>query len=436
MLRVRLGEGSFEVRIHSAKAMRAEDVVHLVVKKRSLIGTRSAWLPERVAEVQVKVRGEDMERSAMVSPGETVYLWPREWRRRKFDDRVPGDALREAFAYAGGNYRSVCRRFRDEASAVVRLVRLPPSLSAHRCRAFARAFAKARIVIARGCQDSLVEALPVFSQLRALDLRGAEVPPTLWSQLPPQLEALDVSGMTSFNDDALACLTNLKAIDMTGTSVTVKASFFGKLTHLAADAPVAGRWALETAVKCSFDAHLTTFAATGRLSNVDDVLAAVVRVSAMATTLTSLRLSRSSLRDAHLVNLRGLSCLRDLDLSFNRISDNGMKLLWGPGGPTPRNLNLRGCDLLTDATLAVLPETLIDVDLELLWRLTANGVIAFAHRCPLLRDLYLRGAASVLRKQIRDEARSVVVHFGPRFSDGSESPSPLRSWFHPQSNDD
>ena len=207
-----------------------------------------------------------------------------------------------------------------------------------------------------------------------------------------------------------------------------------KISHLAADAEVAAKF-LNT------DNCLVLFAATGSSKSFD------LMVSHLSSSLRSLRLTKcgEALRDDHMITIGSCSSLEDLDVSFSSISDLGMKVLFGLSQkhppPNPKILNLRGCEALTDASLAILAEhgtNLVDLDLELLWRLTAEGVALVAQNITTLKRLYLRGAASVLRKKIRDDLIPLLPHltiyFGPRFKLPSDARRgnlpPLRPFFH------
>jgi len=470
---VRIADEPFVVVINAParwEERRAEDVVHLVIKKAAEIRESRGrnppkWLPSRVAEVAMRCNGEPVDRLAPVHACREMTLWPREWRCRSFDV-VPGDALREAFAYAGGTldaYRVVSRRFRDEANAVVRTVRLPP----HFAHFSASSFRNAEVVHAGSVERGLARSLPLFSRIRALDLSCAVADdlPSLWPRLPSTLRSLDVSFFFKFCDADLCAVAescpSLTALDVTGTRVSssLLPESFPFLTHVAADAAVAASFLLK-----SKNIIVETFAATTRSASDDDddddkgttdslvsQLTTTTNENMLLLLLTSLRLARcgQGLRDDHLLALRQLSALTDLDLSFSAISDLGIALLFAARPtlhvltkpPAPTALSLRGCDAITDASLAVLAEPgsggsrLRILDLELLWRLTAGAIInlANASSSSSLRRIFVRGAASVNRKLIRDQHFAhLAVVFAPRFpTKGTadflrSAPAPLR----------
>uniref|UniRef100_A0A7S3JR43 RNI-like protein n=1 Tax=Aureoumbra lagunensis TaxID=44058 RepID=A0A7S3JR43_9STRA len=451
------------------------DLIQIVIKKREAIlaclhrrGYVQPWLPDRCAEVRiVDAPLKRMRLVTWLADKKCIEIVKRsEWRcPQGIPPWLPGDGIKEILHYAGGNmsiYRCLCRRFRDEASDLIRRVTIDGSQMfwwAH-CQ---KAFPRAEIVIFNPCnhhhiaipspRKEALAALRSWTNLSVLNIsnNGALTSQGLATQIlnelpavAPRLRALDISECYLDNHEetiaSLAQLSQLRALDIsdcTGISAhnIHESPFFDKLYDLA----LSGTSAWE---QVSLNTSRRIFALSR--SRFFDLSSFIIKNPA----LRSLRLVDCGLNDRDLVALRSLHQLdSDLDLSQNpHISDLGIRLLFhsGHSHPEPVSLSLRSCDQLTDTALEMLAARnwgLQDLDLELCWRLSAQGIRILARNITSLRHLYLRGAASVLRKAVRDDlidmhrdsTRQLLVHFGPRFQNSRDARrgnrSPLAHWF-------
>lgn len=347
--------------------------------------------------------------------------WRASWRCavNSFVRKVPPDALRLALHFAGSDperYRLVCSRFREEAGIIVRDVRCG---SGQDVRSLCRAFPRCETLVVSGLQPFLVDAAAYWSRLVALDVSGVlEYSDVNFAVLlrrivmdAPGLLVMDVS-RTHFGDQAYKHLPkSITALDVSWT-------------HLSA-----------TPRKPYLAARSCRFRPT-QICHEDTVLLAIDVVPLwFGPSLRWLSISGcNDLFDNHVSPLRDIPLL-GLDLQgCTELSDTAIALLFGDSPPLASSiidLSLRACDHLTDHSLFVLAEnatSLVVVDMELLWRLTADGVAALAISARHLTHLYLRGAGNVNRRALTQSLRDGDHHIEPIFTPRHTKKRP--SWPH------
>lgn len=390
MVQIHVNDADWSLRVHLPKSWvehkRVEDLLDLVSKhiKQSPLSLRECENDKFLIDV---IRPEKV----------LTLLLPRV--------ALPLESIQLILTFVGTSGRRVCTKLRD-ASKVKRV----------RCgmgedvEEVSRRFPACETVISRS-GDGLFNAISTFTNLVALDVSGLDaVDDPFMRKLQKSckmLTALDVSDCSNIQlEDRLFHFRNLTAVDISNTCLLPPA----RIKYLAAR-------------------HEN---APARLENV--VLLALEMPRPFSQTLRWLSLLFACGR---------ISAIRNLPLvglHMCRIQDENAQSIFAeqdsPLSKSLVDLCLQNCGGFTDESLDVLARggtgQLRVLDLDMIWRITHEGVSEVVRANPFLKYVYLKGTGHVNRSKLQ----AVVQHENnkrpPRFYVkvyGDRRASPLkRSW--------
>ena len=396
--------------------------VAAVLRARRDLVDPAVWVP-RAAELDVlDDAGEPVARDAPLSAvffdraGGEVVLRRRD--ARAAPDAVlniDADALALAleYAFARADQRRVCKRFAEAVGGLLDRVTCDGPFDAP---PLARAFPRATAVSARrAAPTALVAAVSAWASLASLDVRDGDLDDAALARVlgavAPSLRALDAS-RTGFGRLSLrACRSlALEALDVSETPAARARTL---------DAPpTVVSLAAARSPRCGADATFDD----GEEDEARPVRGGRFRALVLdrrrplrtgllrgpgAARLRSLSLADCGVDDGVLTLLHGTR-LRYLDVGRNPdISDLGLCAYVAAAGGDLRHLGLGGNQDLGErcvAALAACAPRLEALDVELLWRLTAEPLVALVLATALSR-VYLHGCGSVSRAELRDRAK-------------------------------